>query len=204
MPAASPPLKGMKVLELAHVMAGPTCGRILADMGAEVIKLERLDGEDCRRMAPPWQDDQAAGFLILNRNKRGIAVNLKDPRGRQIVIDLAKECDVVVENFRRGTMDRLGIGYEDLKSVNPGLIFCEISGYGRTGPYADKRGFDLVAQAMSGVMSVTGEGPTRPPVKAGVPVGDIGAGLYAVMGILAAYINKMQTGLGQRVETSLF
>ncbi|MEM6681442.1 MAG: CoA transferase [Pseudomonadota bacterium] len=197
------PLEGVKVLELSHVMAGPTCGRMLADLGASVIKLERLEGEDCRTMAPPWQGDQAAGFLMLNRNKRGIAVNLKDPRGKQIVRDLVKTTDITVENFRKGTLDRLGIGYDVLKEINPGLIFAEISGYGRTGPYADKGGFDVVAQGMSGVLSVTGEAEGRPPVKAGVPVADIGAGLYAVIGILAAYINKQQTGLGQRVDTSL-
>ncbi|MEO0398863.1 MAG: CoA transferase [Pseudomonadota bacterium] len=197
------PLAGVKVLELAHVMAGPTCGRTLADMGADVIKLERLDGEDCRRMAPPWQGEEAAGFLMLNRNKRGIAVNLKEERGKQIVRDLIKTTDITIENFRKGALDRLGLGYEDLKKINPGLIFCEISGYGRTGPYSDKGGYDVVAQAMGGVMSVTGEAEGRPPVKAGVPVADIGAGLYAVMGILAAYINRQNTGLGQRVDTSL-
>ncbi len=198
------PLTGVKVLELAHVMAGPTCGRILADLGADVIKLERLEGEDCRRMAPPWQGEEAAGFLMLNRNKRGIAVNLKTEGGRKVVTQLAQRSDVLIENFRKGTMERLGIGYEMLAEFNPGLIYAEISGYGRTGPYADKGGFDLVAQAMSGVMSVTGEGPGRPPVKSGVPVADISAGLYAVIGVLAALHHRQQTGQGQRVDTSLF
>ncbi|MEM8985245.1 MAG: CaiB/BaiF CoA-transferase family protein [Pseudomonadota bacterium] len=197
------PLSGVTVLELAHVMAGPTCGRLLADMGADVIKLERLEGEDCRRMAPPWQGDEAAGFLMLNRNKRGIAVNLKTSEGRQIVLDLIGKTDVLIENFRKGAMERLGLGFEELRTINPGLIYCEISGFGRTGPYADKGGFDVVAQAMSGVLSVTGERERRPPVKAGVPVADIGAGLYATIGILAAYVERQRTGKGQRVDTSL-
>ncbi len=198
------PLAGLRVIELAHVMAGPTCGRVLADLGADVIKLERPDGEDCRRMAPPWQGDEAAGFLMLNRNKRGICVNLKDDAGRQVFLDLVKKADVVIENFRKGTMEKLGIGYDTLSQLNPRLIFCEISGYGRTGPYAERAGFDLVAQATSGVLSVTGEGPGRPPVKCGVPVGDISAGLLAVIGILAARTQRERTGRGQRVDTSLF
>ncbi|MEM8985114.1 MAG: CoA transferase [Pseudomonadota bacterium] len=198
------PLAGVKVLELAHVMAGPTCGRILADLGASVTKLERIEGEDCRHMVPPWQGDEAAGFLMLNRNKRGVAVNLKDPRGVEIVRELIRGSDIVVENFRKGAMERLGLGYEDLKSINPGLIYCSVSGFGRTGPYADKGGYDVVAQAMGGIMSVTGEKEGRPPVKAGVAVADIGAGMFAALGILAAYINRQQTGQGQCVETSLF
>ena len=199
-----PALSGLKVLELAHVMAGPYCGRMLADLGADVVKLERLEGEDCRRMAPPWQQDEAAGFLMLNRNKRGIAVNLKTEGGKQVVRDLVAETDVLIENFRKGTMERLGLGYDGLATINPRLIYCEISGYGRTGPYADRGGFDLVAQAMSGVMSVTGESADRAPVKCGVPVGDISAGLLAVIGILAAVAARERTGRGQRVDTSLF
>ncbi|MEM9879308.1 MAG: CoA transferase [Pseudomonadota bacterium] len=198
------PLAGIKVLELAHVMAGPACGRLLADLGADVIKLERPEGEDARRMAPPWHGDEAAGFLMMNRNKRGIAVNLKAEAGKDIVRRLVQESDVLIENFRTGTLDRLGLGYSALSALNPKLIFCEISGYGRTGPYAEKGGFDLVAQAMSGLMSVTGEGPGREPVKAGVPIGDIGAGLFATIGVLAALRERDKTGKGQRVDTSLF
>ncbi|MEM7707301.1 MAG: CaiB/BaiF CoA-transferase family protein [Pseudomonadota bacterium] len=197
------PLAGMKVLELSHVMAGPTCGRLLADLGADVIKLERPGGEDSRRMAPPWQGDEAAGYLMLNRNKRGICVDLKKPGGLKVLLDLAARSDVLLENFRKGTLDRLGCGYEELRKTNPGLIYCEISGFGRTGPYANRGGFDLVAQAMSGILSVTGEGPGRPPVKAGVPVGDVGAGMLAAIGILAAHAERQATGLGQRVDTSL-
>ncbi|MEM9170965.1 MAG: CoA transferase [Pseudomonadota bacterium] len=198
------PLAGLTVLELAHVMAGPTCGRTLADLGADVVKLERLEGEDCRRMAPPWQGEEAAGFLMLNRNKRGVAVNLKTDEGRRILLDLVARSDVLIENFRKGVMENLGAGYDDLRAINPRLIYCSISGYGRTGPYADRGGFDLVAQAMGGVMSVTGEGADRPPVKAGVPVADIGAGLFAVIGILAALHHRERTGRGQQVDTSLF
>ncbi|MEO0410555.1 MAG: CoA transferase [Pseudomonadota bacterium] len=198
------PLADIKVLELAHVMAGPACGRLLADLGADVIKLERPEGEDARRMAPPWHGDEAAGFLMMNRNKRGIAVDLKTDGGKDIARRLVGQCDVLIENFRKGTLDRLGLGYDRLAQINPKLIYCEISGYGRTGPYADKGGFDLVAQAMSGLMSVTGEAPGRQPVKAGVPVGDISAGLFAAVGILAALRERDKTGKGQRVDTSLF
>ena len=198
------PLAGLEVLELAHVMAGPTAGRILADLGAEVIKLERLEGEDCRRMAPPYVGDEAAGFLMLNRNKRAIAVDLKSDDGKAILKRLARRADVLIENFRPGTMAKFDAGYETLARDNPGLIYCEISGFGRSGPYAQRGGFDVVAQAMSGILSVTGEGPDRPPVKAGVPVADIGAALYAVIGILAALAQRQQTGRGQRVDTSLF
>ncbi|MEL7029442.1 MAG: CoA transferase [Pseudomonadota bacterium] len=198
------PLAGLRVIELAHVMAGPTCGRMLADMGADVVKLERIEGEDCRRMAPPWQGDEAAGFLMLNRNKRGVAVNLKHAGGREILLKLVETSDILIENFRKGTMEKLGVGYDVLRESNPGLIYCEISGFGRTGPYAERGGFDVVAQAMGGVLSVTGEGPGRPPVKAGVPVGDISAGLFGVIGILAALENRHRTGRGQRVDTSLF
>ncbi len=198
------PLAGIKVLELAHVMAGPACGRLLADLGADVIKLERPEGEDARRMAPPWHGDEAAGFLMMNRNKRGIAVDLKTEGGKAIVRRLVDQTDVLIENFRKGTLEKLGLGYDQLAAINPALIYCEISGYGRTGPYAEKGGFDLVAQAMSGLMSVTGEAPGRQPVKAGVPIGDVSAGLFAAVGILAALRERDKTGEGQRADTSLF
>ncbi|MEM1111385.1 MAG: CoA transferase [Pseudomonadota bacterium] len=198
------PLAGIRVLELAHVMAGPTCGRILADLGAEVIKLERLEGEDCRRMAPPWVGEEAASFLMLNRNKQAVAANLKTADGREILRRLALDSDVLIENFRPGTMEKFGAGYDELAKQNPALIYCAISGFGRTGPYARRGGFDLVAQAMSGVMSVTGENSESPPIKAGVPISDVGAGLYAVIGILAALESRHKTGRGQQVDTSLF
>ncbi|MDH3638180.1 MAG: CoA transferase, partial [Gammaproteobacteria bacterium] len=199
------PLVGLRVVELAHIMAGPVCGMMLADMGADVIKLEKVPGgDDSRYMVPPRVGDESAAFLMMNRNKRGLAVDLKNPRGGEILKRLVAQSDVLTENYRRGTLERLGLGYETLQELNPGLIYCEISGFGRTGPYADRGGFDLIAQGMSGLMSITGEGPDHPPVKCGAPITDITAGILAAMGVLGAYINRLQTGQGQRVDTSLF
>jgi crotonobetainyl-CoA:carnitine CoA-transferase CaiB-like acyl-CoA transferase len=199
------PLAGLKVIELAHIMAGPVCGLMLADMGADVIKVEKIPGgDDSRRFLPPDIDGESAAFMMMNRNKRGIAVDLKSEGGREVVHRLLSGADVVIENYRRGTMERLGLGYEKLRATNPGLIYCEISGFGRTGPYADRGGFDLIAQGMSGLMSITGEGEGRPPVKVGAPVTDITAGILAAMGILAAYAERQRSGRGQRVDTSLF
>ena len=198
------PLAGLKVIELAHIMAGPVCGQLLADMGADVIKVEKVPGgDDTRRMVPPEIDGESAAFMILNRNKRGSAINIKTNAGRAVLLRLLDSADIVIENYRVGTMERLGLGYESLRERNPGLIYCQITGFGRTGPYADRAGFDLIAQGMSGLMSVTGEGADRPPIKAGVPVGDISAGMLAAMGILAAYIHRLKTGDGQLVDTSL-
>ncbi|MEM7458549.1 MAG: CoA transferase [Pseudomonadota bacterium] len=200
----SGPLSGLRVIELAHVMAGPACGRLLADLGADVIKLERPGGEDSRHMAPPWLGTDSAAYVMMNRNKRDVCIDLKTRAGKQAFLDLARTSDVVIENFRKGTMERLGIGYEALSTANPGLIYCEISGYGRTGPMASDGGFDLMAQAMSGLMSFTGEGPGRPPVKIGAPVADIGAGMLATVGVLAALREREQSGEGQKVDTSLY
>ncbi len=198
-------LAGLRIVELAHIMAGPVCGMMLADMGADVIKLEKVPGgDDSRRMVPPRLGDESAAFLMMNRNKRGIAVDLKDPGGAEILKRLVAKSDVLTENYRRGTLERLGLGYESLRELNPGLIYCEISGFGRTGPYRDRGGFDLIAQGMSGLMSITGEGPGRPPVKCGAPITDITAGILAAMGILGAYVSRLRTGQGQRVDTSLF
>jgi crotonobetainyl-CoA:carnitine CoA-transferase CaiB-like acyl-CoA transferase len=197
------PLAGMRVLELAQIMAGPTCGMMLADMGADVIKVEKLPGgDDARGYREPRVNGVSAPFMILNRNKRGIALNLKHPKGREVLLTMVKEADVLTENYRRGTLERLGLGYDTLKEINPGLIYCSVSGYGRDGPYADKGGFDLIAQGFSGLMSVTGE-PGRPPAKTGNSIADINAGILAVTGILAAYAHKLKTGQGQVVETSL-
>ena len=205
MAARQGPLVGLKVIELAHIMAGPVCGLMLADMGADVIKVEKIPGgDDSRRFLPPDVGGESAAFMMMNRNKRGIAVNLKSEAGRGVVRRLLRDADVVIENYRRGTMERLGLGYESLRKANPGLIYCEISGFGRTGPYADRGGFDLIAQGMSGLMSITGEGEGRPPVKVGAPVTDITAGILAAMGILAATVERQRTGRGQRVDTSLF
>lgn len=199
------PLAGMKVIELAHIMAGPVCGLMLADMGADVIKVEKAKGgDDSRRFLPPDIEGESAAFMMMNRNKRGIAVDLKSPEGRAVLLRLLKDADCVIENYRRDTMQKLGLGYETLHALNPGLIYCEISGFGRTGPYADRGGFDLIAQGMSGLMAITGEGPGRPPVKVGAPVSDITAGILAAMGCASAYAHKLKTGEGQRVDTSLF
>jgi crotonobetainyl-CoA:carnitine CoA-transferase CaiB-like acyl-CoA transferase len=188
------PLAGMKVIELAHIMAGPVCGLMLADMGADVIKVEKPDGDDSRRFVPPAMMGESAAYMMMNRNKRGVALNLKDPGAVEALTRLLKEADVVIENYRMGTMERLGLGYEDLRAINPRLIYCEISGFGRTGPYAMRGGFDLIAQGMSGLMSITGEGPGRPPVKTGAPVSDITAGIVAAMGVSAAYAHILASG----------
>jgi len=178
---------------------------MLADMGADVIKVERVPhGDASRGFVPPDIDGEPAAFMMMNRNKRGIAVDLKQDEGKQIVRKLLDGADIVVENYRRGTMERLGLGYEELCAGNPGLIYCEISGFGRTGPFAELGGFDLVAQGYSGLMSITGEGPGRPPVKCGPPITDITAGILAAMGVLAACVERSRTGRGQRVDTSLF
>jgi len=199
------PLAGLKVIDLSHVMAGPACSMLLADMGADVIKVEKLPGgEDARRMVPPAIAGESAAFLIMNRNKRGIALDLKMEAGRRVLSRLLQDADVLIENYRRGTMERMGFGYDALHVLNPRLIYCSISGFGRTGPYADRGGFDLVTQGMSGLMSITGEGPGCPPVKLGAPVTDITAGILACVGILAALHSRASTGQGQMVDTSLF
>ncbi|OAN69827.1 CoA-transferase [Rhodobacteraceae bacterium EhC02] len=198
------PLQGMRVIELAHIMAGPVCGLMLADMGADVIKVEKPSGDDSRRFVPPDINGEAAAYMMMNRNKRGIALNLKDADAVDVLRKLLSEADVVIENYRTGTMERLGLGYDDLVKINPRLIYCEISGFGRTGPYADRGGFDLIAQGMAGLMSITGEGPGRPPVKVAAPISDINSGILAAMGVSAAYANMLRTGQGQKVDTSLF
>lgn len=201
--AHSGPLVGMRVLELTQIMSGPTCGMLLADMGADVIKVEKLPGgDDSRGYRDPLVGGVSAPFMMMNRNKRGLALNLKVAQGRDVLLRMVKDVDVLVENFRGGTLDRLGLGYEQLSQVNPGLIYCAISGYGRTGPYADKGGFDLIAQGFSGLMSVTGE-PGGAPVKTGNAVSDMNAGILAALGIVSAYVHKLKTGQGQIVDTSL-
>jgi crotonobetainyl-CoA:carnitine CoA-transferase CaiB-like acyl-CoA transferase len=199
------PLSGLKVIDLSHVMAGPTCAMLLADMGADVIKVEKIPGgDDARRMVPPSIAGESAAFLVMNRNKRGIALDLKTEAGSRALSRLLEGADVLIENYRRGTMERMGFGYEALRALNPRLIYCSISGFGRTGPYADRGGFDLVAQGMSGLMSITGEGPGCPPMKSGAPVTDITAGILACVGILAALHSRASSGRGQMVDTSLF
>jgi crotonobetainyl-CoA:carnitine CoA-transferase CaiB-like acyl-CoA transferase len=201
---SSGPLAGLKVLELAQIMAGPTCGMLLADLGADVIKVEKMPGgDDTRAMNRPSVNGESAAFMAMNRNKRGIALNLKLPAARDALKRMAAQVDVLTENYRKGTMEKLGLGYDALKAINPALIYCSISGYGRTGPYADKGGFDLVAQGMSGLMAITGE-PGRPPVKSGNPICDINGGILAALGIVSAYVHRVKSGEGQLVDTSLF
>ncbi|MDY8108890.1 CoA transferase [Fulvimarina sp. 2208YS6-2-32] len=204
MTASFGPLAGMKVIELAHIMAGPVCGMMLADMGADVVKVEKPEGDDTRRFLPPDIAGESAAYMMMNRNKRGLVLDLKSEDGKQVLRRMLETADVVIENYRMGTMEKLGLGYDALKSRNPGLIYCAISGFGRTGPYATRGGFDLIAQGMSGLMSITGEGPGRPPVKSGAPVSDITAGILAALGCAAAYAHKLKTGEGQTVDTSLF
>jgi len=193
----------MRVLELAQIMAGPTAGLMLADLGADVIKVEKLPGgDDTRSYTDPTVNGVSAPFMMLNRGKRGIAIDLKQSRGRDVLLRLVRDADVLTENYRRGTLEKLGVGYDVLARCNPGLIYCAVSGYGRSGPYAGKAGFDLIAQGFAGLMSITGE-PGGAPAKNGNPVADINAGILAVVGICAAYAHKLRTGQGQIVETSL-
>ncbi len=201
-PEPLPPLNGIRVLELANFMAGPYCAMLLADLGADVIKVENPDGGDHSRATPPFLDGESAGFIALNRNKRSLALNLKHPAGREVFLRLAERADVVIENFRPGTTKDLGIDYETLSARNPGLIYCAVSGYGQTGPYSHRPGLDLIIQGMSGLMSITGE-PGRPPVKVGVPVADLTAALFAANAIQAALIARGRTGRGQYIDISL-
>src|SRR3954470_9121520 len=199
------PLKGLKVIELAHIMAGPVCGLFLADLGADVIKVEKIPGgDDSRRFLPPDIEGESAAFMMMNRNKRGIAIDLKTGDGKAVLHRLLTDADVVIENYRRDTMNRLGLGYETLREQNPRLIYCAVSGFGRTGPYADRGGFDLIAQGMSGLMGITGGAPGRPPVKVGAPLTDITAGILAALGVVSAVVARQTTGKGQFVDTSLF
>lgn len=196
------PLAGLKVLDLSQIMAGPYCTMVLADLGAEVIKVEKAGkGDDSREMGP-YVNGESASYAHINRNKQGIVLNLKDPQGREVLYDLARWADVVVENFRVGVTKSLGVDYDTLSKLNPRLVYCSISGYGQTGPYSRKGGFDLVAQGISGMMSMTGETGGR-PLKAGIAVYDIGAGITAVYAILAARIHQMNTGEGQHIDISL-
>jgi formyl-CoA transferase len=199
------PLAGIRILDLTQAMAGPFCTMILGDMGADVIKVEPPGRGEMSRKAMGFfmKGDDTAAFLAINRNKRSVTLNLKAPEGRQIFTDLVRDADVLVENFRPGVTANLGIDYERLAAANPRLIYASISGFGQTGPHALRAGFDLIAQGMSGVMSVTGE-PHGDPVKCGIPISDLGAGLFCAFGILNAYIARERTGHGQYIDTSLF
>ena len=198
------PLDGVKVLELGHVMAGPVCGRMLADLGADVIKVEHPRGDPSRSFEVSAASGGDEAFAMLNRGKRGIVLDLKDERARSAMRRLADQCDVLVENFRPGVLERMGLGFDDLRTTNPGLIYCQITGFGREGPLGGHGGFDLIAQGMTGFLSVTGEGGGGPPVKCGPPVTDITAGILGALGVVSALVARASTGVGQRVDTSLY
>ncbi|CDN89066.1 CaiB/BaiF CoA transferase family protein [Hydrogenophaga intermedia] len=197
------PLAGLKVLELSQIMAGPVCGVLLSDMGADVIKVERFPGgDDARGYQRPGDPGLSPAFTMINRGKRSVALDIRTPEGREALLRLVAQVDVVTENFRVGTMERLGLGHEVLMQANPRLIYAAISGYGRVGPLAQQGGFDLILQAFSGLISVTGE-EGRAGVKPGISVADVNAGILAALGVLAAYIRRLRTGRGGRVDTSL-
>ncbi len=199
------PLDGVQVVELAHIMAGPVCGLMLADLGADVVKVERLPkGDATRGFVPPSMGGESAAFMMLNRGKRGVAVDLRSEQGRVVVRRLLRSADVLIENFRVGTMERMALGWDDLFPHNERLVYCQVTGFGRTGPLSSQGGFDLIAQGYSGLMSVTGEGPGRAPVKVGAPITDITAGILAALGVVSALFERERTGKGQLVDTSLY
>jgi len=198
-----PPLADLMVLDLSRVLAGPFATMILADLGAEVIKVERPGhGDDTRRWGPPWAGSESAYYLSINRNKKSITVNLKSEKGRDMVCQLARQADILMENWRVGTMEEWGLGYEALRTLNPGLIYCAITGYGQTGPYRDRPGYDFIIQAEGGIMSITGpvEGP---PMKVGVAIVDQTAGMFALISILAALHERSHSGQGQYIDIAL-
>ena len=194
-------LEGLRVLDVTQVMAGPFCAMVLADLGADVIKVEPPAGDSTRQM-PGAVGSDSPSFNAVNRGKRSIVLDLKTAAGRDALLRLARSTDILIENYRPGVMDALGLGYDALSRVNPRLIYASISGYGQTGPARAKGGFDLIAQGVSGIMSITGE-PGGAPVKAGVPLTDLSAGLFALVGILAAVEHRHRSGVGQMVDTSL-
>jgi formyl-CoA transferase len=196
-------LDGIRIVDQTQVMAGPFASMLLADMGAEVIKVEPPEGEHSRHVGPEAAPGVSASFLAVNRGKRGITLDLKQPEGVAVLKRLVATADVLVENYRPGVAARLGVDYPTLAALNPRLIYCSISGFGQTGPYASRGGYDLIAQGMAGIMSATGS-DGGPPVKVGVPIADLGAGLFALLGILAALRARRLTGRGQQVDTSLF
>jgi crotonobetainyl-CoA:carnitine CoA-transferase CaiB-like acyl-CoA transferase len=202
-PPSSGPLAGVRILDLSRILSGPFATMIFADLGADVIKLENPHtGDDTREWAPPYQGDQSAYFLAVNRNKRGIAVDLKAARGREIAMRLVDISDVVIENFRPGTAGRLGLGYDELSARNPRLIYASISGFGQTGPYVSEPGYDAIAQALGGLMSVTGEADGA-PVRVGNSAADLGAAMWAAIGILASLHARHTTGRGEWIDISL-
>lgn len=197
------PLDGVRVLDLSRVLAGPYCTMTLGDLGADVLKIEQTGrGDDTRAWGPPWVDTESAYYLSVNRNKRSMTLDLKQPAAQQIIRELAAQSDIVVENFKRGGLERMNIGYEQLREVNPRLIWATVSGYGQTGPFADRPGYDFVTQGEAGIMAITGE-PEGEPMKVGVAIVDITTALFTVVGILGALRSRDASGLGQRVDTNL-
>ncbi len=196
------PLHGVRILDFTRVLSGPYCTAILGDIGAEVIKVEPPHGDDYREIGP-FRDGHSALFLLCNRNKKSISLDLKTDEGRKLAVDLSRKCDVVVENFKPGVADRLGIGFETLSKANPGLVYASISGFGQSGTLSDRPAFDLIAQAMSGLMDVTGE-EDGSPLKVGESFGDLCAGLFASWAILAALLGKAKTGRGTHVDVAMF
>ena len=196
------PLEGVNVLDLTNVMAGPYCSMVLGDMGAEVIKIENFPEGDASRRFDPKINDESYCFAVLNRNKKSLALDMKDPRGKEIFNKLAAKADIITENFRPGVVKKLGIDYAAVRQFNPGVVYASMSGFGQTGPYGKKGGFDIIAQGMSGIMMMTGY-PGGRPAKVGIAMNDIASGVTALYGILGAYIGKLRTGKGQYLETSL-
>lgn len=195
-------LKGMKVIDLSQVLAGPYCTMVLGDMGADVIKVEKFPKGDDTRTMGPYINEESYMYMMVNRNKRGICLNLKTEEGLEILYKLIKDADVFIENYRPGVTKKLGIDYDSLKSINPAIIYCSISGYGQTGPYKNKGGFDIMAQGLSGLIDMTGE-RTGKPVKVGIAIHDIAAAQTAIQSILAAYIHRLKSGNGQYIDVSL-
>jgi crotonobetainyl-CoA:carnitine CoA-transferase CaiB-like acyl-CoA transferase len=202
--AALPALSGVRVLDLSRVLAGPWCTQILGDLGAEVIKIENpAGGDDTRAWGPPYAGGEAAYYLCANRNKKSVAVDLATAEGQAVIRQLAQGCDVLVENFKTGGLDKYGLGYEAIRELNPAIVYCSISGYGRTSPLADRAGYDYVIQAEGGLMSVTGEADGE-PMKVGVAVADLFTGMGAAQAILAAIMVQRRDGVGQHIDMSLF
>jgi crotonobetainyl-CoA:carnitine CoA-transferase CaiB-like acyl-CoA transferase len=197
------PLEGIKVLDLSRALAGPYCSMMLADMGAEIIKIEIPGrGDDSRAWGPPFVEGESAYFMSVNRNKKSMTLNLKQDKAIEIIHKLIKSADVLLENFRPGTMEKLKLSYEEVKKINPNIIYCSISGFGQNGPYRLLPGMDQVLQGMGGLMSITGE-PDGPPMKVGIAVADIAGGMFAAYGILVALFNRERGGVGQLIDLSL-